>query len=91
METIIIIAIVALVFGGSVKSLIDRLLGTVDKSLDLADTYIDGMRKEQSQTSKLKLEETKVKHAERLARINAKRIEKGLTPVSGKDLGVDDI
>ena len=91
METIIIIVVIALVFGGSVKALIDRLLGTVDKSLDLADTYIDGMRKEQAQASKLKLEETKVKHVDRLARINAKRAEKGLAPVSAKDLGVDEI
>ena len=91
METIIIIIIVALVFGASVKNLIDRLLGTVDKSLDLADTYIDGARKEQAQATKLKLEETKVKHADRLARINAKRVEKGLPPVQAKDLGLDDI
>lgn len=91
METIVIIVIVALVFGSSVKNLIDRILGTVDKSLDLADTYIDGARREQSQATKLKLEETKVKHAERLSRINAKRQEKGLAPVSGKDLGIDEI
>lgn len=91
METIIIVAIVALVFGSSVKSLIDRVLGTLDKSLDVADQYLTDVKAEQKQVSKLKREETALKHAERLSRLNAKRAEKGLPLVNGKDLGIDDI
>ena len=85
METIIIIAIVALIFGASVKNLIDRFFGTVDVALDVADQYLVDIKADQKQTSKLKREENTVKHIDRLAKINAKRAEKGLPPVELDD------
>ena len=81
METIIIIAIAALIFGASAKSLIDRLFSTVDTALDVADQYLVDVKADQKQTSKLKREENHVKHIDRLAKINAKRAEKGLPAV----------
>ena len=85
METIIIIIIVALVFGGSIKALIDRLFSTVDTALDVADQYLTDVKADQKQTSKLKREENNVKHIDRLARINAKRAEKNLPAISLDD------
>ena len=82
METIIIIIIVAIVFGASVKSLIDRLFSTVDTALDVADQYLVDVKADQKQVSKLKREENNVKHIDRLARINAKRAEKNLPAIS---------
>ena len=85
METIVIIIIVALVFGASVKSLIDRMFSTVDTALDVADQYLTDVKADQKQTSKLKREENHVKHIDRLARINAKRAEKNLPAISLDD------
>ena len=85
METIVIIIIVALVFGASVKSLIDRMFSTVDTALDVADQYLTDVKIDQKQTSKLKREENHVKHIDRLARINAKRAEKNLPAISLDD------
>ena len=85
METIVIIVIVALVFGASVKSLIDRMFSTVDTALDVADQYLTDVKIDQKQTSKLKREENHVKHIDRLARINAKRAEKNLPAISLDD------
>ena len=82
METIVIIIIVALVFGASVKSLIDRLFSTVDTALDVADQYLVDVKADQKQTSKLKREENNVKHIDRLNKINAKRAEKNLPAIS---------
>ena len=82
METIIIIVIVALVFGASVKNLIDRIFGTVDTALDVADQYLVDVKADQKQVSKLKREENHVKHIDRLAKINAKRAEKNLPAIS---------
>ena len=85
METIVIIVIVALVFGASVKSLIDRIFGTVDTALDVADQYLTDVKADQKQTSKLKREENHVKHLDRLNKINAKRAEKNLPAISLDD------
>ena len=85
METIIIIAIGALIFGASAKSLIDRIFGTVDTALDVADQYLVDVKAEQKQTSKLKREENYVTHIDRLNKINAKRAEKGLPAISLDD------
>ena len=85
METIIIVIIVALVFGASVKNLIDRIFGTVDTALDVADQYLVDIKADQKQVSKLKREENNVKHIDRLARINAKRAEKNLPAISLDD------
>ena len=85
METIIIIAIIALIFGASAKNLIDRIFGTVDTALDVADQYLTDVKADQKQTSKLKREENHVKHIDRLAKINAKRVEKGLPAVELDD------
>ena len=85
METIVIIVIVALVFGASVKSLIDRIFGTVDTALDVADQYLTDVKAEQKQTSKLKREENHVLHIDRLNKINAKRAEKNLPAISLDD------
>lgn len=85
METIAIIIIVALVFGASVKSLIDRLFSTVDTALDVADQYLVDVKADQKQTSKLKREENNVKHIDRLNKINAKRAEKNLPAISLDD------
>ena len=82
METIIIIAIAALIFGASVKNLIDRLFSTVDTALDVADQYLVDVKADQKQTSKLKREENNVKHIDRLNKINAKRAEKNLPAIS---------
>ena len=85
METIIIIAIIALIFGASAKNLIDRIFGTVDTALDVADQYLVDVKADQKQVSKLKREENHVKHIDRLAKINAKRAEKGLPAVELDD------
>ena len=85
METIIIIAVVALIFGASAKNLIDRIFGTVDTALDVADQYLTDVKADQKQTSKLKREENRVIHIDRLAKINAKRAEKGLPAVELDD------
>ena len=85
METIFIIVIIALVFGASVKTLIDRIFGTVDTALDVADQYLVDIKADQKQVSKLKREENNVKHIDRLARINAKRAEKNLPAISLDD------
>ena len=85
METIIIIAVVALIFGASAKNLIDRIFGTVDTALDVADQYLVDVKADQKQTSKLKREENHVKHIDRLAKINAKRAEKNLPAISLDD------
>ena len=85
METIIIIAIIALIFGASAKNLIDRIFGTVDTALDVADQYLTDVKADQKQTSKLKREENHVKHIDRLAKINAKRAEKNLPAISLDD------
>ena len=85
METIIIIAVVALIFGASAKNLIDRIFGTVDTALDVADQYLVDVKADQKQVSKLKREENNVKHIDRLARINAKRAEKNLPAISLDD------
>ena len=85
METIIVIIIVALVFGASVKSLIDRIFGTVDTALDVADQYLVDVKADQKQVSKLKREENHVKHIDRLAKINVKRAEKNLPAISLDD------
>lgn len=85
METIIIIAVVALIFGASAKNLIDRIFGTVDTALDVADQYLTDVKADQKQTSKLKREENHVKHIDRLAKINAKRAEKNLPEISLDD------
>lgn len=85
METIVIIVIVALVFGASVKNLIDRIFGTVDTALDVADQYLVDVKADQKQTSKLKREENNVKHIDRLNKINAKRAEKNLPAISLDD------
>ena len=82
METIIIIAIAALIFGASAKNLIDRLFSTVDTALDVADQYLVDVKADQKQTSKLKREENNVKHIDRLNKINAKRAEKNLPAIS---------
>ena len=82
METIIIIAIAALIFGASLKNLIDRLFSTVDTALDVADQYLVDVKADQKQTSKLKREENNVKHIDRLNKINAKRAEKNLPAIS---------
>ena len=81
METIIIIVVIALVFGGSVKTLVDRLFSSVDKSLDVVDVYLDGVKKDQKVSSKIKIAEQEAKHRDRLENLNAKRKEKGLPPV----------
>ena len=85
METIIIIAVVALIFGASAKNLIDRIFGTVDTALDVADQYLVDVKADQKQTSKLKREENNVKHLDRLNKINAKRAEKNLPAISLDD------
>lgn len=85
METIIIIAIIALIFGASAKNLIDRIFGTVDTALDVADQYLTDVKADQKQVSKLKREENHVKHIDRLAKINAKRAEKNLPAISLDD------
>lgn len=85
METIIIIAIIALIFGASAKNLIDRIFGTVDTALDVADQYLTDVKADQKQTSKLKREENHVKHIDRLAKINAKRAEKNLPAIELDD------
>ena len=54
------------------------LSSLVDKSLDVVDVYLDTVKKDQRVSSKIKLVEQEAKHAERLARLNVKRIEKGL-------------
>lgn len=81
METIIIIAVVALIFGASAKNLIDRMFSTVDTALDVADQYLVDVKADQKQVSKLKREENHVKHIDRLAKINAKRAEKNLPAI----------
>ena len=81
METIIIILLVAFFFGGAVKSLIERIFATVDKSLDVADEYLDTVKKDQRVSSKIKLVEQEAKHRDRLEKLNAKRIEKGLPAI----------
>lgn len=85
METIIIIAVVALIFGASAKNLIDRLFSTVDTALDVADQYLVDVKADQKQVSKLKREENHVKHIDRLNKINAKRAEKNLPAISLDD------
>ena len=85
METIIIIVIIALVFGASAKNLIDRIFGTVDTALDVADQYLVDVKADQKQVSKLKREENHVKHIDRLAKINAKRAEKNLPAIELDD------
>ena len=85
METIVIIVVIALVFGASAKNLIDRIFGTVDTALDVADQYLTNVKADQKQTSKLKHIENQLKHIDRLEKINAKRAEKDLPAISLDD------